>query len=788
RNPIPAENARAGEFGWNGGRAATSREVELYASRVSVRAGEALDVMASVSTPQTASWALYRLGWYGGAGARRVDQGGPVALSTQPACPLQPVTALVRCAWSASFRITLAPDALSGLYAVRVTRADGFFAMAPLVVVDDRPADLLLQASVTTWQAYNPWAGESLYADASGTMPTGKAVQVSFDRPYADATGLGIMAWHDLHLAPFIERHGWDVTYTTNARVAARGPAELLRAGAFVSSVHDEYWPGEERDAVDAALAAGQPMIFFGANPAYWKVRLEALDGPENPRIVTCWKGRTQDDPIQGPGVTARYRDPPIDRPENGLAGVMYQGWTDLAQPLVVADASSWLFEGTGLANGDALPWLVGYEFDRSFDNGFSPPGLRILARSPVVDGEGKASWHETATWTAPSGALVFATGTMDWANALVPGERADPRVEVMTANVFRRALGLPVPPTVGATPPLALAPPHGPFAAAVSTVATGLDRPTALAWMPDGALAVVESGRNRVLRVTPAGDVTVLAGSGATDPPLDGVPGAQANFSQPAGILALPDGSLLLADSDHNVLRRIGADPQRTVTRVAGRPGPAAFADGIGAGARFAFPIGMVRDPVSGKILVADSGNSMVRVLDLATGAVTTLAGGSGALDADGPAASARLLNPTALAAAPAPDDRVFVVVSGSRRLKAILPDAARTVLTLAGSDEGFADGTGTEARVAPQAGATYAAGEVWFSDPSSLRVRALAPGATAASSVVHTVAGSGRSAADDGPGAAAAFRLPLGLAVAPDGTVYVADAGAGAIRAIRR
>jgi hypothetical protein len=75
-----------------------------------------------------------------------------------------------------------------------------------------------------------------------------------------------------------------------------------------------------------------------------------------------------------------------------------------------------------------------------------------------------------------------------------------------------------------------------------------------------------------------------------------------------------------------------------------------------------------------------------------------------------------------------------------------------------------------------------------VIFTDPGSLRVRALTPGSGAGSSTVHTVAGSGRSASEDGPGATASFRLPLGLAAAPDGTLFVADSGAGAIRAVRR
>jgi hypothetical protein len=818
-NPIPAENERPGEATWNLGRDGAPRDVELYADRISARAGEAVSVMVSASAAQRGTWTLYRVGWYGGAGARRVAEGGPVALAPQAPCPPTRDTGLVRCAWPATFQVAVPGDALAGLYAIRVTRDDGSFALTPLVVVDERKADLLMQASVTTWQAYNTWGGESLYADASGLMPTGKAVQVSFDRPYADARGLGLMLWNDVRLARFLERHGYDVTYTTNARVAARGVRELFRGGAFVSSSHDEYWAGEQRDAVDAALAAGQPLLFLGANPAYWKLRFSDWTHDDSPRVITCWKGRTQDDPIQDANVTARYRDAPINRAENGLVGAMYESWMNLAQPWVVADASSWLFAGTGLVNGDALPFLVGYEYDRTFDNGLTPPGLRVLARSPLVDAEGKATIQETVTWRAPSGGLVFGAGTVQWTGALDGGERADPRVERMTANVFHEALGLPVPASIGRTAPLTLPAPQGPFAASVGTLATGLDHPTGVAVLPDGALAVLETGKNRVLRVSQTGLVSVLAGDGFTDPARDG-PGASARFSVPTGILALPDGSILVADSNHHTIRRIANDGARTVTTVAGASGAHDFADGVGSGARFNFPMGMVLDPAApGRVLVADNANNRIRALDLATGSVTTIVGGAGGpLDADGPGAAARILQPTALAAAPLPDGRVFAVVTGAYRIKAVLPDAVRTVVTLAGGTEGFADGSGADARLAPQGGAVYVPapsppapppppppppgapppvvtppappppGDLLFSDPGSLRLRALRPGSGAANTAVWTVAGSGRSAANDGGGASASFRLPLGVAAGADRTLYVVDAAEGAIRVVRR
>src|SRR5947209_572691 len=88
-NPIPAENALPGDAHWADGPDSTAHEIEGYADRISARAGDSIPVRVSSSTSTTASWSLYRLGWYGGAGARLVGSGGPVSVDTQPACPVE---------------------------------------------------------------------------------------------------------------------------------------------------------------------------------------------------------------------------------------------------------------------------------------------------------------------------------------------------------------------------------------------------------------------------------------------------------------------------------------------------------------------------------------------------------------------------------------------------------------------------------------------------------------------------------------------------------------------------
>jgi hypothetical protein len=453
---VNKENALTGDPNWRSGHEAFANQVELYLDRVSVKSGTTVKVMVSSNAPHQASWTLYRFGWYGGAGARKIITGGPMTVDTQAPCPMTPATALVRCAWAPTASVTIPADALSGLYAVKITRDDGFMHFAPLVVVDNRQADLLLQASVDTYQAYNAWGGESLYTDASKTMPNGRAVQVSFDRPYAANDGLSDMGRNEVPFAQFLERNGYDVTYTTNVDVALGGINHLSRARAFLSIGHDEYWAGEERDAVEAARDAGIAVLFFGADAVDWKIRYEALAGDAGPRVITCYKGRSKDDPVQGAGVTGLYREAPINRPENALLGAMYASYQVNTYPWVAGDAQSWLLVGTGMQTGDAIPLIVGNEYDRIFANGQEPPGVQVLARSPVVDAKGVQDVAETVSYRAqPSNALVFDAGTIFWSHGLdVFSSVHDPRVERMTANVLKEALELPIPPTVGAPAP----------------------------------------------------------------------------------------------------------------------------------------------------------------------------------------------------------------------------------------------------------------------------------------------------------------------------------------------
>ncbi|HEX4382288.1 MAG TPA: N,N-dimethylformamidase beta subunit family domain-containing protein [Myxococcales bacterium] len=786
-NPIPAENAKPGDPSWQKGFTnAFALQIEAYADHVSASPGDAVKLMVRSAGDSTASWALYRIGWYNGAGARQITSPSNVSVHEMPPCTNTKATGLVQCSWPAAFSVTIPKDAVSGLYIVRIVRQDHIGALIPIVVKDERQADLYFQSSVTTAQAYNNWGGEGLYSDSHDGL--GFATSVSFDRPYDSDFGSGQILRYEALMARFLERNGYDVSYTTNLDVAREGAHALVRRGAFLSVGHDEYWDGDERDAVQAARDVGMPAYFFGANAAYWKTRQESPGVDGNSRIVTCYKLHPNKDPLANTkAATARYRDDEIGEPEEALDGTMYESWLLFGEPWTVQNAGDPLYAGTGLREGDTIAQMVGYEYDRTF-NLDTPSPVTVVSHSPVVDAEGRPSFQQATYYRAPSGALVFGAGSIYYSH-FVDGPLRDPRVERMTANILKMGLKLPIPPGLQNINKPGTPQADGGFATAVRTLAHGMPGPTGVAQLPDGSFVVADAQAHRIWRVDSTGAVSPYAGDGNGDgnPLFDNRPGLQVRFFQPTAVLADPVGNVYVADTHNNVIRKIANDPQHTVTTLAGAFLVGDYADGPGAQARFIDPMGMDFLDAT-HLVIADSGNQAIRVLDLTTNSVSTLAISHFGDDLDGPASIASFYYPTAVAVAP--DQRVFFLASSTGKLKVIGADADHSVTTLVGpgidTNVGFADGSGNDAKMQPQAGLLWNNGTLLISDSANQRLRIVTPGTDSNSTRVQTWAGTGDMASVDGAAQSASFEVPLGMAFGKDGLVYVTDGAAGTLRAV--
>ena len=299
---------------------------------------------------------------------------------------------------------------------------------------------------------------------------------------------------------------------------------------------------------------------------------------------------------------------------------------------------------------------------------------------------------------------------------------------------------------------------------------------PEGVAVAPNGNIYVADGTNHSIRAINPTtGQVTTLAGNG-TAGFVDGI-GTNAQFSSPKGVAVAPNGTIYVADSTNDRIRAINPTTSQ-VTTLAGS-GTEGFADGTGTTAQFRAPIEVAVAP-NGTVYVADRFNHSIRAINPTTSQVTTLAGNGTAGFADGTGTDARFHTPSGVAVAS--NGTVYVSDTVNYRIRAINPTTGE-VTTLAGSSAGFADGTGTTARFNYPWRVTIApGGTIYVTDRYNYRIRAINP----TTSRVTTLAGNGTEGFADGPGPTAQFAYLNGIAVAPNGTIYVGDTDNQRIRKI--
>jgi hypothetical protein len=471
-NPTVIENLKQGTTNWQLTNSATDREIEGYASLTSVNRGGEIKLFVNTKEPNY-TIEIFRMGWYGGAGARQIIPAINRAGIAQPPPIVDEGTGLIECDWQEPYVLKISSNPnestewVSGFYLVKLTASkSGKQSYIIFVVRDDqRPSDILFQSSVTTYQAYNNWGGMSLYRWNSRGM---QARKVSFNRPYAaspnQAAAYGVGAGEFLtnfqpprrtssagweyNMVRWLEKEGYDVTYATdvdtheNPLDVYTGKPMLLQHKAFLAVGHDEYWSYQMRRNIELARDSSVSLGFFAANTCYWQIRFEPsrITRDVNRTIVSYKESAALDpfardnNPANDYLVTTLWRNQPVNRPEDALLGVMYETFQVNADILVDGNAPDWLLAGTQLEKNQLhLRGMLGYEVDRMFGN--APANTIRLAHSPYAYGD-DTRYSDMTVYTAASGATVFATGSIQWSWGLDDYNTPQLRPSVLSADV----------------------------------------------------------------------------------------------------------------------------------------------------------------------------------------------------------------------------------------------------------------------------------------------------------------------------------------------------------------
>ena len=482
-NPIACENQLPGtpQSVWDVG--SNDSYIQGFADPFSVNVGGSINFKIQTAA-SSYSIDIYRMGYYGGDGARLI-QSIPATAQNQPACNTNTVTGLVDCGnWSVSATWNVPATAVSGVYFAHIyTSGTTHENQIPFVVTNNAStSNTVFMTSDETWQAYNDWGGYSLYTGNAtgspwccGALNPGRATQVSYNRPfntrYVNTGGQDFFFSMEFPMIEFLEENGYDVSYVSEANVSAPGAASMLEQHKMLLNAgHSEYWDAGARANLTTARDAGVNVALFTGNTMWWKTRwANSQYGNEAYRTLITYKeslDSTQSDPSDPPTWTGAWRDPRFTssgddggQPENALTG---QLWTvnccSYADQVPSQYSKLQIWKNTAVANLQAgqtytMPdETLGYEWDSDVDNGFRPAGEIDMSKTcenvtqallTVNENIGPANECNSLTlYKAASGALVFDAGTVQWAWGLNNNHDGDqngtnPVMQQATVNLF---------------------------------------------------------------------------------------------------------------------------------------------------------------------------------------------------------------------------------------------------------------------------------------------------------------------------------------------------------------
>ena len=409
-------------------------------------------VSFKIAQSDTDGWTgqVYRLGYYGGNGARLIDELTPTSgqltdSQSQPAPGDSDAGTTLLSADCSNWAVTLAWDppawAPSGIYILRLERTSGGASHVMFILRDDaRVADLMLMPADSTWQAYNAFGGMGANLLTGNSLYYGTAVDqynadcaryVSYNRPVVNRAACntgqayGGVEWSTFFTSEYpmvrwLERNGYDVKYYSCLDAAGDPIGALLdNVSAAIAVGHNEYWSDGMRSGWETAKASGRSLFFAAANEVFWRMVGTSPDSDGRPRTFECQKSTIGGRGNTRPQWTGTWRDPDGagkggDNPEIALTGTIFVvNGADL-RALVVpkdggyADSPLWRNCAAVQALTAGQTWaspsqIIGFEWDTYGPAGFSGTGTAFAGAPPA------GAVYASSTTATPAAVLTDA-------------------------------------------------------------------------------------------------------------------------------------------------------------------------------------------------------------------------------------------------------------------------------------------------------------------------------------------------------------------------------------------
>lgn len=406
---IATENALPGTSAW---KIASPGQIVAYSELASARCGDSVFIRSDGPLNGVVRLVVYRMGYYGGYGARAVwsTPAGPWLLGDDQPAPLfiatdsqgRTVNEVKATNWRRTFGFKVDGRFTPGTYLIALTDSAGVGSYVPLTVRDDvGDHKYVMLSSTNTWQAYNTYGGHSAYGE-------GPSRRLSYDRPYAQNAGSGDFLGFEYGYVFWAEKQGLDMDYITDMQVHYN--PETIDGSTLVIPGHPEYWSPNMRATLTGKIAAGTNLLSMSANSIYWQIK------PTSTREFEAFKGTY--------GLQTTFRTPPPagpGQPEQSIFGAMYFGCYQV-DGTTVADDESWLW--TAVTPGTQIPHLPAAEVDRQVADQPIPAGTTVLDTTPLTKCSGRTATPEevmqvTAVDAGGGAGRIFHGASIGWACAL---------------------------------------------------------------------------------------------------------------------------------------------------------------------------------------------------------------------------------------------------------------------------------------------------------------------------------------------------------------------------------